>query len=208
MSVARDRFSDESAFAARGALCRGGGSRRARRFHDARFAGACGLLLFAVAGCDHGIVLLAEPPGDGAIEDVSGCDPRPVDCLPFAARVWPVATDGGSTCIDSGGNSWPSTGAGAADWFDYGGCGSVKEYSVPACTWVRLHARGDSCDGCVLWHVHYRVEVPAGSSWVVAAERNPEPDVRGMQDDYCFASPSGRFRVRALDGFYLEVYGE
>jgi len=145
------------------------------------------------------------PPEDNG--DFICDEPMPPDCLDFQTRLWPVSTDGGSTCRDSRGAEWPSTGENSAEWFDYIDCGYIKEFRTNACSRVDIKTRGDSCTGCTLWHINYSVEEWTGSSWIVTENHNPEPDYPGMTYSLCYLTTSGRFRIHAHDGFYVSVYG-
>jgi hypothetical protein len=181
------------------------------------------VVCIGATACESGRVILAGGPvSDASIDprpdnpvdpdidvpfDPGSCtDPRPADCLDAAGRIWPVATDGGITCTDNHGDAWPSTGEGSAEWFDFIDCGNIKEFEAPPCAWVAVKSRGDICDGCVLWHINYVIEEWSGGGWVETLRINPEPDRRGMTDATCYQTPSGRFRIHALDGFYVQVY--
>jgi hypothetical protein len=149
----------------------------------------------------------SEPRADEPYEDVGECTgPMPDGCLAFSTQIWPVATDGGATCTDSGGNAVPSTGPASAEWFDYIDCGDIKQYEARPCQWVRIRAYGDSCPGCVLWNIDYVLEENRGGDWIPVETVDPEPDVPGMEDDRCFRTESGDFRIRAGNGFYVEVF--
>jgi len=180
------------------------------------------------AACSGGLILTGDPTGDAAMEpeipeispeaaepqtdidlDEFGCNnPMPANCFEFSNRLWPVATDGGEFCTDSTLTEHPSTGENSADWFLFGNCGSRKEYSTEACTWVWIHSRGDTCDGCVLWHIDYVIEENVENDWVQIESVNPEPDYRGMQHQKCYLTLTGKFRISANSGFYVQVHME
>jgi hypothetical protein len=172
------------------------------------------------ASCEPaGVVLAGDAAGDPiadprveqpeVLPDLPGCDnPMPDDCLELSSRLQPSAADAGDTCRDSRGNLHPSTGEDSAEWFNYSDCGSWKEFSTAACSWVLVSARGDTCDGCVLWHINYVIEEKINGAWVPVLVVDPEPDFRGMTDDQCYQTHTGSFRIRAVDGFYVKVYEE
>ena len=135
-------------------------------------------------------------------------NPMPDDCLELSTRLWPSAADAGDTCEDNRGNLHPSTGEDSAEWFDYIDCGTWKEFTTDPCTWVLIRARGDMCSGCVLWHIGYVLEEKVDDGWVSVQVVDPEPDFRGMTDDQCYLTATGRFRIRAVDGFYVRVFQE
>jgi hypothetical protein len=170
--------------------------------------GPAGVVLLGDAGQDpHAQDPAAEQPE--TMPDLPGCtNPMPDDCLELSTRLWPTAADAGDTCRDSRGNLHPSTGEDSAEWFNYSDCGSWKEFSTAPCTWVLIHARGDTCDGCVLWHISYVIEENIGDAWSPVLAVDPEPDFRGMTDDQCYQTPTGRFRIQAVGGFYVQVFVE
>lgn len=175
--------------------------------------------LLAVALCSTGCPDPADAPERWRFEPDSGSsldasvvpvpapsceESRPSNCSGLDDQIWPVEADT-PLCTDTNGNRHETTGEGAASWFRYGGCGSIKEYDVEPCSWVRIAARGDSCDSCVLWHVDYVVEQRVDGSWENIAEFDPR-DRRGITHEACVQIESERFRIRARDGFYVRLY--
>lgn len=179
------------------------------------FAGS--ILLLGLALCSTGCPDPADAPErwrfeldsgsslDASVARAPSCEePRASNCSEFDNQIWPVEADT-PLCTDTNGNRHETTGEGAATWFRYGGCGSIKEYDVEPCSWVRISSRGDSCDSCVLWHVDYVVEQRVDGSWENAAEFDPR-DRRGITHEACVQIESERFRIRARDGFYVRLY--
>ncbi len=107
-----------------------------------------------------------------------------------------------------------SEGSGCSDneiWFNYGDCDDWKEYPVNADAWVGLYAYGDSCGGCVLWHVNFSIQeyIPY-YGWQTVETHNPEPDTKGMVYTTSFrtSSETNKIRIYANSNakFYLKVY--
>lgn len=123
-------------------------------------------------------------------------------------RVWPVDTNASDgVCLSANDEESPASGEGSAAWFDYGGCGSWKEFEVESGRSYRVVSRTDQgvltdaaheiqerVDG--EWETKRRVEDPLG------------PDARRTQE---YTPETGRLRVVNVDGgsgtgFYLELY--
>lgn len=142
--------------------------------------------------------------GSGPVAHPQCSEPAPETCSALSHRIWPVAADT-RVCTDSDGDRHDATGRGAANWFDFGGCGRVKEFEVDSCSWVRVDSHGDSCSSCQLWHIDYVVEERRNGNWEKVAEFDP-PDERGMEHETCLQIRADRFRIRARDGFYVKLF--
>lgn len=124
----------------------------------------------------------------------------------FAVRIWPseAAT---ATCTDSSGNSIPSTGPNSAEWFNYGGCGGWKTYNVTPGSQIKIHAYGDACDGCSLWHINFYLHDYYNSSWHNVGYVDG-PDERGAVYDFCYTPKGDRISIEAETGFYVQVFAK
>lgn len=91
-------------------------------------------------------------------------------------------------------------------WFNYGGCSAYKEYHVTAGSWLGLYAYGDSCPGCVLWHINFQIQEDFGSGWVTTETHNPGADFRGMIYTTSYVPSTGKIRIYAPQGFYVKVF--
>lgn len=113
----------------------------------------------------------------------------------YVDRAYPTNSEGGS-CADTN------------TWFNYSSCGDWKEFRVNTGSWVGLYAYGDSCGGCVIWHIDFDIEAYYdGWGWYGLETHNPEPDARGMIYTTTFKAPTNKFRIRARGNrFYVRVY--
>ena len=105
------------------------------------------------------------------------------------------------------GKDYPATGPGAATWFNYSGCGQWKEYGVTPHEDVFIHAWGDSCPGCVLYHVGFEILEDFGDGWEVVETHDP-PDSKGMVFDTFYTPQTEAFRIDTISdsqGFYVHV---
>lgn len=105
----------------------------------------------------------------------------------------------------------PSSSVGAGcnatdEWFHYGSCTDSKTYDVTAGAWIGLAARGDSCGGCVLYHIAFDIQEDLGAGWVTMEHHDPTPDAKGMFYNTSYRPQTSQVRVVAPAGFYLKVY--
>jgi len=121
-------------------------------------------------------------------------------------RIWPSEAPG-PTCWDCYGNPYPSTGPNSATWFHYGGggCGEWKVFPVSPGIPIRIEGHGDSCSGCVLWHINYWLDDYYGGEWHQVAYIDG-PDYRGCTHSYSYTPQGTKIRIRATSGFYVAVY--
>jgi hypothetical protein len=90
-------------------------------------------------------------------------------------------------------------------WFNYSTCGNWKIYPVTPGHWIRIYAYGDSCSGCVLYHIDFDIQEDLGSGWVTMESHNP-PDTKGMVYTTVYRPSGYQIRILANNGFYIKVY--
>ncbi len=151
----------------------------------------------AFDGEEHG------PPGVATVEIT---EPAPLceTMEDYTQQVWPSGS-AGSKCVNSKGKTLPKSGPGAATWFNYGGCGSWKTFPAIPDVLHRLRATGDSCGGCMLWHVGFHIQEDFGAGWETVETHDP-PDKKGMKYEILYTPKTDEFRIQALGGFYIKVY--
>ena len=120
-------------------------------------------------------------------------------------RIWPSEAPV-DTCKDGAGNPHSTTGENSADWFLYGGAGDWKIFDVIPGSQIHIHSRGDSCPGCVLWHINYYLDDYYGGAWHEVTFIDG-PDQKGAEHDHYYVPIGDRVRIRATSGFYVAVYG-
>jgi|GEM_PF-3556919 len=143
---------------------------------------------------------------------------------PNAGRIWDAYKAHGIACGSTRPDSsdasytyrlYPYSSSGSSckrtnTWFNYPYCTTAKEYDVTPGSWIGLYAYGDSCAGCVLYHVNFQIQENYGSGWTTVESHNP-PDSKGMVYTTSFqpsTSANGKLRIYAPEGFYLKVFEE
>ncbi len=111
----------------------------------------------------------------------------------YAERIYPSASDG-SGCDPH------------EIWFNYYPCNDWKEYTVTPGAWLGLYAYGDSCGGCMLWHINFQIQEDFGSGWQTVETHNPEPDTKGMKYTTSYRPSTGKIRIYSTSGFYVKLY--
>lgn len=91
-------------------------------------------------------------------------------------------------------------------WFNYSTCGNWKIYPVTPGHWIRIYTYGDSCSGCVLYHIDFDIQEDLGSGWVTMESHNPGPDFKGMVYTTVYRPTGYQIRILANSGFYIKVY--
>jgi len=121
--------------------------------------------------------------------------------------IWPSDAPS-TTCYCASGcpkSDMPSTGKDAATWFEFGGCGNWKVYDVTPGSSINIHAYGDTCDGCVLWHINYYLDDYHSGEWHEIKYVNG-PNKPGAVYDMNYTPVGNKIRVRAVNGFYVKVF--
>jgi len=145
---------------------------------------------------------------------------------PNAGRIWDAYKAHGIACGATRPDStdasytyrlYPYSSSGSSckrtnNWFNYSVCSTAKEYDVTPGSWIGLYAYGDSCAGCVLYHVNFQIQqdFEDGSGWVTVETHNP-PDSKGMiytTSYHASTAAKGKIRIYAPEGFYLNVFEE
>lgn len=122
-------------------------------------------------------------------------------------RIWPSDAPG-DWCHNSQSQDLPATGYGAARWFNWGGgaCGDWKVFDVESDVPLTIVGRGDSCGGCVLYHINYDIYEWHDGSWEHAVHVDG-PDEKGAVHMYDYTPHSSRLKIEG-DGFYVRMYQE
>jgi len=119
------------------------------------------------------------------------CD-EPTSCCDYTLLIDPTSTGGAGCGIDN--------------WFNFTPCTDWKVYDVIPGQWLRIHAWGDSCGGCVLYHVDFNIQEDQGSGWQTTETHDPEPDALGMQYHTAYLPTTSQIRIQSASGFYARVY--
>jgi hypothetical protein len=149
-------------------------------------------------------------PNDGEADGPEGFDtvtilgPRCLTEDDYTVSLWPTGAPE-PECSNSSGTVLPQVGEGAVNWFNYGGCGGWKEFDVDPGRKYLLQAYGDSCGGCVLWHISFDISEDLGSGLEITGSHDPEPDQRGMRYSTYYVPQTSLIRISTSDGFYLRV---
>ncbi len=129
-------------------------------------------------------------------------------------QLWPVAAET-NICRDSSGNFYSTTGPGAPTWFNYGGCGTWKEYNIEGYKYVVVEMWGDgcpSCPTCLLSTISAEITLtgPYASVTKIINRgkhcKSLEPPVYVLIENRGY----GRLKIRDLEmvrGFYARVWG-
>ena len=149
-------------------------------------------------------------PNDGESDGPEGFDtvtilgPRCLTEEDYTKTIWPTGAPA-PECENAFDTVLPQVGEGAVNWFNYGGCGSWKEFPVQPGRKYLLAAYGDSCGGCVLWHISYDIMEDLGNGMETVETHDPEPDERGKRYSTYYVPQTSLMRISTSTGFYLRV---
>ncbi len=127
---------------------------------------------------------------------------------PSEIRLWPTETDAERNCGYYSGPRQPRTGENSATWFWFGSCGSWKVFDVASGVAVKLVARGDEgpeCPTCTLGDINFYIEDLQNGQWVEAVHVDGPRNYSGLHVTQ-HTPASSKMRIRAVSGFYIEVY--
>ena len=136
----------------------------------------------------------------------SGCNAM------YPHRLWPVSADV-SPC-PTGQNT---VGASAENWFDYDGCGDVRDFAPTPSVPIQISSWGDgcACAGCILWHIDYSLQENPGSGFVVtdtvqAQDAVQCPATGGTTNTTIYTPMTDDVKMTAMEdttgiGFYFSV---